>query len=181
EKMTIEEINRFRQSAPITPGHPEHGHTAGAETTTGPLGQGLTNAVGMAIAERHLAAIFGADLVDHATYVLASDGDLMEGVSQEAIALAGPMARRGRTQPTGAARLGAALGYVRSRPSRRISSPAARRSHRAARSSGHEREADTCAGAERYRDARGFRTGPRRAHRGAAGNDRRLRGPHRIQ
>jgi transketolase N-terminal domain/subunit len=81
--MTIEEIKRFRQLDSITPGHPEHGHTAGVETTTGPLGQGLTNAVGMAIAERHLAAIFGADLVDHATYVLASDGDLMEGVSQE--------------------------------------------------------------------------------------------------
>jgi transketolase len=89
EAMTIEEIKRFRQLGSITPGHPEHGHTPGVETTTGPLGQGLANAVGMAIAERHLAAIFGADLVDHATFVLASDGDLMEGVSQEAIALAG--------------------------------------------------------------------------------------------
>src|SRR5262249_12867027 len=89
EKMTIEEIKRFRRLGSITPGHPEHGHTAGVETTTGPLGQGLANAVGMAIAERHLAAIFGADVVDHATYVLASDGDLMAGVSQEAIALAG--------------------------------------------------------------------------------------------
>ncbi|MGB5183459.1 MAG: transketolase, partial [Xanthobacteraceae bacterium] len=89
EAMTIEEIERFRQLGSITPGHPEHGHTPGVETTTGPLGQGLANAVGMAIAERHLAAIFGGDLVDHATFVLASDGDLMEGVSQEAIALAG--------------------------------------------------------------------------------------------
>ena len=89
EKMTIEEIKRFRQLGSITPGHPEHGHTPGVETTTGPLGQGLANAVGMAIAERHLAAVFGDDIVDHSTFVLASDGDLMEGISQEAIALAG--------------------------------------------------------------------------------------------
>src|SRR5580704_15720969 len=89
EKMTIEEIKRFRQLDSLTPGHPEHGHTPGVETTTGPLGQGLANAVGMAIAERHVAAEFGGDAVDHATYVLASDGDLMEGISQEAIALAG--------------------------------------------------------------------------------------------
>jgi transketolase len=88
-KMTIEEIKRFRQLGSLTPGHPEHGHTPGVETTTGPLGQGLADAVGMAIAERHLAAIFGGDIVDHTTYVLASDGDLMEGISQEAIALAG--------------------------------------------------------------------------------------------
>ena len=89
EKMTIEEIKRFRQLDSITPGHPENFLTPGVETTTGPLGQGLGNAVGMAIAERHLAAVFGPDLVDHRTYVLASDGDLMEGVSHEAIALAG--------------------------------------------------------------------------------------------
>jgi transketolase len=89
EKMTIDEIKRFRQWGALTPGHPEYGHTPGAETTTGPLGQGLANAVGMAIAERHLAAEFGGALVDHFTYVLASDGDLMEGISQEAIALAG--------------------------------------------------------------------------------------------
>src|SRR5262249_56029264 len=89
EARTIGEIKRFRQLGSLTPGHPEHGHTPGVETTTGPLGQGLANAVGMAIAERHLAAIFGAEIVDHATFVLASDGDLMEGISQEAIALAG--------------------------------------------------------------------------------------------
>jgi transketolase len=89
EAITIEEIKRFRQLGSKTPGHPENFITPGVETTTGPLGQGLANAVGMAIAERHLAAEFGNGLVDHHTYVLASDGDLMEGVSQEAIALAG--------------------------------------------------------------------------------------------
>jgi transketolase len=89
EKMTMEEIKRFRQLGSLTPGHPENFITEGIETTTGPLGQGLGNAVGMAIAERHLAALFGSQIVDHHTYVLASDGDLMEGVSQEAIALAG--------------------------------------------------------------------------------------------
>ncbi len=88
EKMTIDEIRRFRQLGSLTPGHPESFVTPGVETTTGPLGQGLANAVGMAIAERHLAAEF-SEVVDHRTYVLASDGDLMEGISQEAIALAG--------------------------------------------------------------------------------------------
>jgi transketolase len=87
--MTIEQIKRFRQLGSITAGHPECGHTPGIETTTGPLGQGLGNAVGMALAERMLAAQFGDELVDHHTFVLASDGDLMEGLSQEAIALAG--------------------------------------------------------------------------------------------
>jgi transketolase len=89
EAVTIEEIKRFRQLGSLTPGHPENFITAGVETTTGPLGQGLGNAVGMAIAERHLAAVFGREVVDHHTYALASDGDLMEGISQEAIALAG--------------------------------------------------------------------------------------------
>ena len=89
EKMTIDEIKRFRQLGSLTPGHPEYGPASGIETTTGPLGQGLANAVGMAIAESHLAALFGSAVVDHKIYVLASDGDLMEGISQEAIALAG--------------------------------------------------------------------------------------------
>jgi transketolase len=87
--MTLDEIKRFRQMGAITAGHPEFGHAPGIETTTGPLGQGIANAVGMAIAERHLAAEFGDAIVDHKTYVIASDGDLMEGISQEAIALAG--------------------------------------------------------------------------------------------
>ncbi|MEZ5763816.1 MAG: transketolase [Xanthobacteraceae bacterium] len=89
DSMTIDEIKRFRQLGSLTPGHPENFVTPGIETTTGPLGQGIATAVGMAMAERHLAATFGGDLVDHHTYVLASDGDLMEGISQEAIALAG--------------------------------------------------------------------------------------------
>jgi transketolase len=89
QEMPVEELKRFRQLNSKTPGHPENFVTAGVETTTGPLGQGLGNAVGMAIAERHLAAVFGNEVVDHHTYVLASDGDLMEGISHEAIALAG--------------------------------------------------------------------------------------------
>ena len=89
EAVTLDQIKKFRQLGSITAGHPEYGHTPGVETTTGPLGQGLATAVGMAIAETHLAAVFGNDVVDHRTYVLASDGDLMEGISQEAIALAG--------------------------------------------------------------------------------------------
>jgi transketolase len=87
--MTLDEIKRFRQLGSKTPGHPENFHTKGIETTTGPLGQGLATSVGMAVAEKMLAAEFGKKVVDHHTYVLASDGDLMEGVSQEAIALAG--------------------------------------------------------------------------------------------
>ena len=87
--MTIDELKRFRQLGSRTAGHPERGHAAGIETTTGPLGQGLGNSVGMALAERILAARFGKDLVDHYTYVIAGDGCLMEGISQEAISLAG--------------------------------------------------------------------------------------------
>ncbi|WP_226782584.1 transketolase [Oceaniglobus trochenteri] len=87
--MTLEQIKDFRQWGAITAGHPEYGHAAGIETTTGPLGQGLANSVGFAIAEEVLRARFGKKIVDHHTYVIAGDGCLMEGVSQEAIALAG--------------------------------------------------------------------------------------------
>ncbi len=89
EAVTLDQLKRFRQLGSNTAGHPEHGHTPGVETTTGPLGQGLATAVGMAMAETMLAAEFGKKIVSHFTYVLASDGDLMEGISQEAIALAG--------------------------------------------------------------------------------------------
>lgn len=90
--LPMAELMQFRQWGSATPGHPEYGHTPGVETTTGPLGQGITNAIGMALAEKWLAARFnqpGFDLVDHYTYVIASDGDLMEGISAEASSLAG--------------------------------------------------------------------------------------------
>ncbi|HVY34610.1 MAG TPA: 1-deoxy-D-xylulose-5-phosphate synthase N-terminal domain-containing protein, partial [Caulobacteraceae bacterium] len=87
--VTMAQIQNFRQWGSATPGHPEYGHTPGVETTTGPLGQGIATAVGMAMAERHLNARFGDELVDHRTWVIAGDGCLMEGVSHEAISLAG--------------------------------------------------------------------------------------------
>jgi transketolase len=89
EGVTMEQLRNFRQWGSVTPGHPEYGHTPGVETTTGPLGQGLATAVGMAMAERHLNARFGDGLVDHRTWVIAGDGCLMEGISHEAISLAG--------------------------------------------------------------------------------------------
>ena len=87
--MTLDQVKNFRQLGSKTPGHPENFETSGVETTTGPLGQGIATSVGMALAEKMLAAEFGKKIVSHHTYVLASDGDLMEGVSQEAIAMAG--------------------------------------------------------------------------------------------
>jgi transketolase len=90
--VTLEDLKQFRQWESRTPGHPEYGYTAGVETTTGPLGQGVGNAVGMAVAEAHLAATFNRDghgIVDHHTYFICSDGDLMEGISHEAASFAG--------------------------------------------------------------------------------------------
>jgi transketolase len=89
EGVTAEQLSQFRQWGSLTPGHPEVRHTPGVETTTGPLGQGVGNGVGMAMAERHLNAQFGDDLVDHRTWVIAGDGCLMEGISHEAIGISG--------------------------------------------------------------------------------------------
>ena len=87
--ISLSDIRNFRQWGSITPGHPEVGVTPGVEVTTGPLGQGIANAVGMALTERHLRARLGAEIVDHRTWVICGDGDLMEGVSHEAASLAG--------------------------------------------------------------------------------------------
>ena len=89
--ISLDDIKNFRQWDSITPGHPEHGLTPGIETTTGPLGQGIMTAVGMALAEAHLAALFNKEekIVDHYTYVFCSDGDFMEGASHEAASFAG--------------------------------------------------------------------------------------------
>jgi transketolase len=94
-KVSIEDLQQFRQYGSITPGHPEYGETDGVEVTTGPLGQGFAMGVGMGIAEKHLAAVYnrpGYNIVDHYTYVMCGDGDLMEGVSHEAASLAGTLA-----------------------------------------------------------------------------------------
>src|SRR5262249_43994885 len=88
-EMTLEQIKNFLQLGSKAPGHPGDFETCGGETTTGPLGQGIATAVGMALAEKMLAAEFSKKVVNHHTYVIASDGDLMEGISQEAIAMAG--------------------------------------------------------------------------------------------
>jgi transketolase len=88
-RIGLDDLRRFRQWGSITPGHPERGHTDGIEVTTGPLGQGLSNAVGMAMAEAHLRARFGAEVCDHFTFCIVSDGDLMEGISHEAASIAG--------------------------------------------------------------------------------------------
>ena len=97
-QQLLDDLKQFRQLHSITPGHPEYGHAPGVETTTGPLGQGFANAVGMAIAERRLAAEFnqpGHEIIDHWTYMICSDGDLQEGVASEACSLAGHL-RLGR-------------------------------------------------------------------------------------
>ena len=92
--LSLDEVKNFRQFGSLTPGHPEYGHTVGVEATTGPLGQGMAMAVGMAMAEAHLASVFnkeGYPVVDHYTYVLGGDGCMMEGISSECFSLAGTL------------------------------------------------------------------------------------------
>ena len=90
-ELSLDDIKNFRQLHSKTPGHPEYGHTPGIETTTGPLGQGFSNAVGMAVAEAHTSTVFNRAqrIIDHYTYFIASDGDLMEGISNEAASCCG--------------------------------------------------------------------------------------------
>src|SRR4051812_50004970 len=95
DRPTLDDIKHFRQLGSPTAGHPENFELPGVEVTTGPLGQGVAMAVGMAIAERHLNAVYGDTLVDHRTFAIAGDGDLMEGVNHEAVGLAGHLRLRG--------------------------------------------------------------------------------------
>src|SRR5439155_3705019 len=91
--LPLDELERFRQLGSLTPGHPEFRHTAGVETTTGPLGQGFANGVGLAMAERFLRERYGTDVVDHRVFAICSDGDLMVVISFEAASIAGHLAR----------------------------------------------------------------------------------------
>ena len=140
-----------------TPGHPEYGHTPGVETTTGPLGQGLANAVGMAVAEAHLAAVFNRDghaIIDHYTYFICSDGDLMEGISHEAASFAGHF------------RLGKLIGFY---DDNRITIDGSHRPHV------QRRRAQAVRGVRLARAARRRRERPRRARRGDRGGEGRDR------
>ena len=187
EGLTIADLKAFRQLGSKTPGHPEYGHTLGVETTTGPLGQGLATAVGMALAERMLAAEFG-DVVDHHTYVLASDGDLMEGVSQEAIALAGHLKLAklivlyddNGISIDGKTSLADSVDQLAPLPLRRLARAAHRRprpegdpQRAAGRQAGRQADADRLPDDDRLRlaDARRHRQGARRSAR--RGRDRR--------
>ena len=121
EAMTMEEIKNFRQMGSLTAGHPEVGHTPGVETTTGPLGQGIANSVGFALAERILAAQYGDNVVNHRTWVIAGDGCLMEGVNESGrISLAGHLSSTNWLScgTTTRSPLMATLNYQQRRPAR---------------------------------------------------------------